>query len=141
MKKVINSERTLKEAQGELRREYEKHHFISVKTETQKRSIVSNALQFHWYSELQAQGDKTAQEYRNYCKYHFGCAIRASKDDFFANTMRDIFKKYVYEDRLKMMDFIDITSTFDRKQMTQYLNEIKNHFIPQEFVLTNSEDL
>jgi len=139
MKMVVNSERTLEEAQGKLAREFDKYKFLSVKTDTQKRSIISNALQFHWYKELETQGDMTANEYRRYCKYHFGCALRAASDDFFANTLRDVFNQYPYEDRLKMMDFIDVTSTFNRPTMSVYLNEIKLHFT--SFVLTNSDDL
>ncbi|MCK5609390.1 hypothetical protein KAR91_46385 [Candidatus Pacearchaeota archaeon] len=139
MKKIINSDRTLLEAQGELAREYEKYKFISVKTDCQKRSIISNALQFHWYKELETQGDMTANEYRRYCKYHFGLALRAAKDDFFAKWMKDTLKRYIHEERLAMMDYVDVTSTFDRPTMSIYLNEIKIHF--QTFVLTNSEDL
>lgn len=139
MKKIINSDRTLKEVQGELSREFEKYKFLSVKTDTQKRSVISNALQFHWYKELETQGDMTANQYRRYCKYTFGCALRAADDEFFANTLRDIFNRYPYEDRLKMMDFIDVTSTFNGPTMSIYLNEIKLHF--SSFVLTNSDDL
>ncbi len=139
MKKIVNSERALLEAQGELAREFDKYKFISIKTETQKRSIISNSLQFHWYKELETQGDMTANEYRRYCKYHFGCSQRAAKDEYFADTLREIFNRYVYEDRLKMMDFIDVTSVFDRPTMYIYLNEIKTHF--SSFVLTNSNDI
>lgn len=80
-------------------------------------------------------------EYRNYCKYHFGCALRASQDEFFSSKLREIFLKYDYHDRLNMMIFIDVTSTFDRPTMTEYLFLIKNHFEPLGFVLTNSEDV
>ena len=139
MKKIINSDRSLLEAQGELAREYEKYKFISVKTDCQKRSIISNSLQFHWYKELETQGDMTSSEYRRYCKYNFGCALRAAGDEFFAKTLREVFVRYPYEERLKMMDFIDVTSTFDRPTMSMYLSEIKTHF--SSFVLTNSEDL
>lgn len=141
MNRIVNSIRALEEAKGELEREFNKHKFVQVKTTTQKRSIISNALQFHWYSELEQQGDMTAGEYRNECKYYIGCAIRAEKDDYFAEKMREIFRRYPIEDRIKMMEFIDITSTFDREQMTRYLNGMKMRYEPQKFVLTNSEDV
>lgn len=139
MQEIINSDRALLEVQGKLAREYEKYKFISVKTDHQKRSIISNSLQFHWYKELETQGDMTANEYRRYCKYHFGLGLRAAKDEYFADWIRKIFKLYVYEERLMQMDYVDVTSTFDRPTMSLYLNEIKLHF--SSFVLTNSDDL
>ena len=141
MRQIINSDRLLAEFHGKLDRDYEKYKFLSVVVDHQKRSIVSNALQFHWYKELETQGDMTSTEYRRYCKYHFGCALRASDDEFFADTMREVFTNYPYETRLKMMDFIDVTSTFDRPTMSLYLSNIKNHYIPLKFILTNSDDL
>jgi len=141
MRQIINSDRSLAEVQGKIARDFEKYKFISVVVDHQKRSIISNSLQFHWYRELETQGDMTSIEYRRYCKYHFGCALRASDDEFFADTMREVFTNYPYETRLKMMDFIDVTSTFDRPTMSVYLNNIKNHYIPSGYVLTNSDDL
>jgi len=138
---IINSQRSLDEVCGLLKRTFDKYKFLSIKIDHQKRSIISNSLQFHWYAELSNQGDQTANEYRRYCKYHFGLALRAANDEFFQVKMRDILKRYPYEERLEMMDFIDVTSTFNREQMSLYLTEIKNHYTPQGFVLTNSEDL
>ncbi len=138
---IVNSARSANEICGLIRHNFEKYKFLSVKIDHQKRSIISNALQFHWYRELEQQGDQTSNEYRRYAKYHFGLALRAANDDFFADKMRDILKRYVYEERLEMMDFIDVTSTFDRPAMSQYLLEIKNHYTPQGFILTNSDDL
>ena len=138
---IINSERALNEQCGVLKRLFEKHKYLSIKIDHQKRSIISNSLQFHWYVELQTQGDQTASEYRNYCKYHFGLALRAANDDYFAEKMREIMRSNVYEDRLKIMEFIDVTSTFNRETMSKYLTEIKNHYEPKGYVLTSSEDL
>lgn len=138
---IVNSNRSLQEVCGIIKRNFEKYKFLSIKIDHQKRSVISNALQFHWYSELEQQGDQTSTEYRRYCKYHFGMALRAANDEFFTETMREILKKYTYEDRLKIMDFVEVTSTFDRPTMTSYLKEIKNHYTPQGFILTNSDDL
>jgi len=90
---------------------------------------------------LQTQGDDTAPQYRNYCKYHFGCPLRAAQDEFFAEKMREIFRRYPYNVRLDIMSFIDVTSTFDRPTMTRYLFAIKMHYEPLGFVLTNAKDV
>lgn len=139
---IVNSIRSAEEICGLIPRMFEKYKFLSVKIDFQKRSIISNALQFHWYRELEQQGDMTAKEYRRHCKYYYGCALRAANDEFFADTMREVFTKYPVEDRLRMMDFIDVTSTFDRPTMSEYLNEIQVAFVHEQgFVLTNSKDL
>jgi hypothetical protein len=138
---IINSNRSLAETCGKLKRDFEKYKFLSIKVDHQKRSIISNSLQFHWYTELQQQGDNTAPQYRNYCKYHFGCPLRAAQDEYFAKTLRDIFMRYTYEERIDMMSFIDVTSTFDRPTMSEYLFAIKMHYGPLGFVLTNAEDV
>lgn len=138
---IVNSIRTADEMCKRIRYEFDKYKFLSVKIDHQKRSIISNGLQFHWYGELEQQGDQTTNEYRRYCKYHFGLALRAANDDFFAEKMGDILRRYSYEERLEMMDFIDVTSTFNRSTMTKYLHQIKLHYTPLGFVLTSSEDL
>ena len=138
---IINSTRSLAEICGKLKREFEKYKFLSIKIDHQKRSIISNSLQFHWYTELQTQGDDTAPQYRNYCKYHFGCPLRAAQDEYFATTMRQIFRRYTYDQRLDMMSLIDVTSTFNRATMSQYLFAIKMHYEPLGFVLTNAKDI
>ena len=138
---IVNSTRSVEEVCGLISRMFDKHKFLSVKIDFQKRSIISNALQFHWYKELSEQGDMTANEYRRHCKYYYGCSLRAANDEFFADTLREVFTRYTLENRLEMMDFIDVTSTFDRPTMTEYLNEINLVFSAQGFVLTNSKDL
>ena len=139
---IVNSDRTLAEAVGKVKREFEKHKYISIKIDTRKRSSQSNSLQFHWYKELAQQSeDTTESHWRCYCKYHFGLAIRAEADQDFADDMYKPLKAVPYESRLKVMRYVDVTSKFNRDQMSRYLNEIKQHFEPEGFVLTNSEDI
>ena len=139
MKLIVNSVKTLIAAFREIKASYLLHKYIVINLTFGKRSMIQNGLQFHWYKELEEQGDMTAHEYRRYCKYEFGMSIRAESDEFFAESMRDLVRKYTYEDRLKIMEYIDVTSTFDRKQMSRYLTEIKHHFSDKR--LTNSDDI
>ena len=77
---------------------------------------------------LSKQGDMTVSEYRCYCKYHFGLAIRAAKEPEFAELLRPMLQALTYEDKIKSMMFVDVTSTFNVKQMTQYIEEMIIHF-------------
>lgn len=135
MNKIINSSRSLAEIQGLLKREFEKNKYLTVKISSKKRSLNSNAFQFAVYKELEQQGDQTALEYRNFCKYHFGLQIRAATDPEFACIMRSPITKHCYEDRLKMMSFIDVTSTFNAYQMKSYLSQVIKHFTEHGYVL------
>ncbi len=138
---IINSERALQEHIGQVTRDFRKHKYIGVKITKQKRSIISNSLQFHWYKELEQQGDMTLSQYRNYCKWHFGCALKAANDSLFGKIFASLKQYYTYEQCLKIMGIVEVTSTFDPETMMSYLNEIKNHYVEQGFVLTSSEDI
>jgi len=138
---IVNSIRSVDEICGKIKKEFEKYKYITVKIVHQKRSIISNSLQYHWYMELEQQGDQTAAQYRNYCKYHFGLALRAANDEDFAAVIGDVLRKYNYEDRIKLMSFIDVTSIFDRPTMKSYLIAVKDHYTPQGYILTSKDDL
>ena len=105
------------------------------------RSLESNSLQYHWFRELAQQGDNTSEEYQSYCKLHFGTVIRGSEDPEFAEFIDSVLSPLDYEAQLKLMSLINISSTFNRDQMTQYLSEIRFHFEREGFILTNGEDL
>lgn len=136
MIKLVNSNESLKEAQSFIGLQFAKYKYIVIKIMSDKRSFDQNALQFDIYRHLEKQGDQTSAEYRRYCKYHFGLLIRAASDEYFARIMRVNLKAHVYEDRLLMMDFIDVTSTFSVKQMRVFINNVINHYENEGMDLT-----
>lgn len=125
---TVNSESQVINAYEQIKQMFDKFKFVRVKVEKESRTLAQNRWQFEAYKMLALQGDMTANEYRNYCKYHFGCAIRAVEDAEFGNLLRSMFERLTYEQRLASMAFIDVTSTFNVGQMTDYINEIINHF-------------
>jgi len=128
MIKIVNSKESAAECCNEILSAFKKHHFVRVKIKQETRTDRQNNWQFQAYTMLEAQGDLTRFEYRNYCKYHFGLAIRAADDRLFSALMRPMLLKLAYEDRINAMAFIDVTSTFDVEQMALYINEIAIHF-------------
>ena len=116
----------------------------SFKTATKAllRSLEQNRMQFQWYRDLEKQGDQTAQEYRTYCKLHFGVKILRMDDEQFREIYDKIIRPLEYEDKLALMgEPIDlpITSRMNIKQMTKYLIDMSNHWIQQGFTLTKLE--
>jgi len=85
-----------------------------------------------WLNEAAEQlGEYTAEEYRAYCKLHFGVPIMRMESDEFMESYDRIIKPHSYEDKLEMMavplDF-PVTRLMTTKQLTQYLDAMHDHF-------------
>jgi hypothetical protein len=93
------------------------------------RSIEQNRTQRMWLKEAAEQGDNTAEEYRGYCKLHFGVMI-AKEDDDYAEKYDRLIRPMSYQDKLELMmvpmDF-PVTRIFSTGQTTRYLNLIYTH--------------
>lgn len=109
-----------------------------------KRSNDQNRLQRLWLNELAEQGDMTAEEYRAYCKLHFGVPILRNANEQFRTAYDDKVKPFPYEQKLAFMaepfDF-PVTRLMTVKQHKQFLDAIYVHFTGLGFVLTNPDDL
>ncbi|MCP4988677.1 MAG: hypothetical protein GY928_22290, partial [Colwellia sp.] len=103
MKYLINSQPSLEEITGRIKREFQKKKYIWVNITSGKRSLDSNALSFHWYREISEQGDMQPNDVRNYCKYHYGLPILAAAEPGLSGTLRKALQAIEYEDRLEMM--------------------------------------
>tara|TARA_R110002072_G_scaffold30569_3_gene95426 strand:- start:106 stop:570 length:465 start_codon:yes stop_codon:yes gene_type:complete len=94
------------------------------------RSNEQNKLQRLWMREAERQGDCTAEEYRGYCKLHFGIVILKESDSF-AQRYDAVFKPLPYKTKLSLMqepfDF-PVTRLMSKKQKVRYLNDVYTHF-------------
>lgn len=104
-----------------------------------KRSLPQNRLQMQWCNEAAQQGDQTAEEYRAYCKLHFGVPILREDEDFQAKYDQTV-KPLPYETKLALMaepfDF-PVTRLMQVPQMRRYLDAIYQHFTGLGFQLTD----
>lgn len=110
-----------------------------------KRSNDQNRLQRFWLNEAEEQGDMTAEEYRAYCKLHFGVPILRNQCDEFKEAYDSKVKHcYSYEQKLNMMmipcDF-PVTRLMTVKQHQQFLDKMYVHFSSIGIGLTVPEDL
>jgi hypothetical protein len=109
-------------------------------SEADIRSNKQNALQHMWLRELEDQGDNTAEEYRGYCKLHFGVAIMKAESLEWAEKYDRIIKPLDYAKKLEMMiepmDF-PVTRLMSPKGAMQYLDKIYQHFTGLGFCLTD----
>ena len=111
---------------------------VTVEEYKANRSAESNKLQRKWMGELEAQGDMRAEEYRGYCKLHFGIAI-AKENYEFAEKYHRLLKHRTYAEKLEFMMVpmdMPVTRIFDTKQMHRYLNKIYEHYSGMGYGLT-----
>lgn len=113
-----------------------------------KRSTDQNRLQRLWVNEAEQQGDMTAEEYRAYCKLHFGVPMLRNENDTFAelydSKIRDRVPAYSYEQKLEFMALpwdLHVTRLMTVKQHDKYLNMMHNHFTSLGMILTIPNDI
>lgn len=108
----------------------------------EKRSLTKNALSHVWYQEL----DKTAFDTyaagyaRRYCKAHFGIPLMAEDEDFRDRYNSLIRKRFTYEEKLELMDWLPVTSLMNEDQMGRYLHTMQQVFAEGGYILTTPKD-
>lgn len=107
------------------------------------RSVEQNQLQRKWLLEIADQlADMTAEEYRAYCKLHFGVPILRNESETFREAYDRVIRPHSYEDKLTMMalplDF-PVTRLMTTKQKTAYLDAIYTEFTGRGVQLTRPE--
>ena len=114
----------------------------------EKRSTDQNRLQRLWVNEAEQQGDMTAEEYRAYCKLHFGVPMLRNEKDTFAelydSKIRDRVPPYSYEQKLEFMAIpwdMHVTRLMTIKQHDKYLNMMHDHFTSLGMILTIPNDI
>lgn len=126
-KSVFGNEKSLNEKIATL--DPTKKHKITIKPFTQTRSELQNALSFAWYAELANNlKEDTASGYRCFCKLHFGIGIMRADDEEFRKVYDTVIKKLSYEEKLKIMAILPVTSLMNTKQLTEYLDLMKAHY-------------
>ena len=116
----------------------------------EKRSTDQNRLQRLWINEAAEQDTigMTAEEYRAYCKLHFGVPMLRNENDTFAelydSKIRDRVPPYSYEQKLEFMMLpwdLHVTRLMTVKQHDKYLNMMHNHFTSLGMILTIPNDI
>ena len=113
-------------------------------TEGIDRSLEQNRLQRKWLNEAAQQlKEYTAEDYRAYCKLHYGVPIRRATDEDFKEAYDRVIRPLSYEQKLEAMkvplDF-PVTRDMSVKEMTQYLDQVYQFFKGQGVKLTEPHD-
>lgn len=96
-----------------------------------KRTLDQSAQSFVWYSQLARElPEDNEQGWRRFCKLHFGIAILRAQDSEF-RTLYDkcIRQSLSYEEKLKAMDVLPVTSRMNTELFNLYFTAMQDHFI------------
>ena len=102
-------------------------------TKGKRRSVEQNRLQRLWLQEAAEQlGEYTPEEYRAYCKLHFGVPILRGEEEDFRKKYDEMFRdRFDYPEKLKLMadpwDF-PVTRLMSTGQKKRYLDDMADHF-------------
>jgi hypothetical protein len=104
------------------------------------RSLEQNRLAFKWYGEIAEQlADGSTADYHAFCKLHYGVPILRAEDDEWREVYDAAIKPLPYHMKLKAIVIMPVTSHMTTKQMTQYLDTVREEFTQRGVVLTQPE--
>lgn len=104
------------------------------------RSGEQNRLQFLWAREAAEQlGDRTPEEQRNDWKLRFGVPIMREDSPEFREVYDRLIKPLTYEQKLKAMDLIQVTSLMKVPQMVRFLDMIERECAENGIRLTDPD--
>jgi len=125
---IVNTEGRAKDAACEVIAMQNKYKYVLVTIKKATRTNLQNAWIYKAYSMLEKQGDMTAAEYRNYCKYTFGLPILFESGGEKTAAWRIMLKSITYEQRLLAMEQMQVTSLFTSDEMMRYIDAICKKF-------------
>jgi len=99
-----------------------------------KRSLSQNDLIHALYREIAAQAeDERLVDIVRYCKLHHGVPILRAADDAFREFYDTAVKGLEYEQKLKAMDFLPVTSRMSTEQASQYVEAVSADYFSRGF--------
>ena len=135
---TVNSEHTLAAYQAKVADDFKQHKYVTYAPPKigAARSLTSNALSHIWYNFADKMLSDKSGDNRRYCKLHFGVPMLRAEDPEFRAIYNQVIINHDYETKLKIMDYLPITSTFTREQMSRYLDQVQMHYaIERQLVL------
>ena len=105
------------------------------------RSLAQNNLSFRWYKELGKLTGHGSNYERARCKLHYGVPILRAEDSDFNAFYVGALINLTYEQKLKAMEYVPVTSLMKTKPFAEYLNTVDQESAKEGRVLSHPEDL
>ena len=112
--------------------------FINSEASLRKHQrLDQNAISHAWYNDIATQTADTPENVKCECKLRFGVPIlRAEDPDFREMYDASILRSLSYEQKLRAMRYIPITSNMTKPQLSRYLEHIQMSYAQQGVVVT-----
>ena len=140
---IVNSTESLQRVLGDIRQMWNEHKFLRLNIKTGKdRSIDQNAISHCWYEQVARELREDSPEgVKCECKLRFGVPILRAADADFREMYDTAIRGHLsYEQKLKAMRFLPVTSLMTVKQLSQYLVDVQAHYATRGVVLEFPED-
>lgn len=131
MKLTVNSESTMQDAIGKVREAFKDRRYFTLTFKFGKgRSLNTNALSHAWYEQVARElREDDARGVKRFCKLHFGVGLLRAEDEEFRESYDAVIKHHLsYEQKLIAMDMLPITSRMTTKQISQYMQDMQDHY-------------
>ena len=110
-----------------------KTYRLSIEEWSKKRGLSANAQQHVFYSQIAKHyGDITALDVKNMCKDMFGlpillrCDTNKDKITYLLDKLE--YYRHKYENRMKIIQCLSITSELNTKQSKEYMDNMIYYF-------------
>ena len=94
-----------------------------------KRSTEQNSLSHVWYWQISnTLKEDTPEGVKCECKLRFGVPILIGEDPEFRSFFGAVIRPLTYEQQLKTMRYVPITSRMNTEQLSTYLDHVQIEF-------------
>lgn len=103
--------------------------YVNIAKKKKKRSLSANAQQHVFYTCISKHyGDRTPLEVKNTCKDMFGLPILLNSEEHSVKIefllQRIEYYKYSYENKMKLIQCLSVTSEFTTKESKDYMDNM-----------------
>ena len=117
---------------------------IQLREHQNNRKNAQNALQFHWFREMEMQGDNDAEWYRAFYKLTVGVPIARESSEGFRELYDRVIRPHDFETKLSLMGWavdLPVTREFTTKEMTRYLSGVLRDATGKGIRLSTGSDM
>ena len=134
---IVNSDISLQTFIGDVREAYHSHRYLKLTMRTGKdRSGRQNDISHAWYEQVARElREDDALGVKCYAKLHHGIPILRAEDAEFRALYDDTIKGMSYEQKLKVMRLLPVTSLMTKPQLSAYLAAVQEDFSRRGVVL------
>ncbi len=134
---IVNSKQSLSDCIIELKLDFEANKFLSVKIEKATRLQIQNRWIQQFYNMVSKQSGQPRQDLVNHCKYWYGLPILFIDEIEMSVIWHKMMKALSEPERLKSMEKTSVTSLFNVKECSDYIeqliiNYIDNYELPEK---------